>query len=109
MLLQLNELEEIRNESYEKARIYEDKMKKWHNQCIAQRTFKEGDRVLLFNSRLILFSGKLKSRWTGPYTVISVTLFGAIGLKSDSGVEFKVNDKRLEHYLGEEIPKANTM
>ena len=38
MLLQLNELEKIWNESYENARIYEDKMKKWHNQCIAQRT-----------------------------------------------------------------------
>ena len=30
-LLQLNELEEIRNESYDNARIYMDKMKKWHD------------------------------------------------------------------------------
>ena len=51
-LLQLNELEEIINESYDNARIYKDKMKKWHDLCIAQRTFKESDRVLLLNSRL---------------------------------------------------------
>ena len=34
-LLQLNELEEIRNESYDNARIYKDKIKKWHDGCIA--------------------------------------------------------------------------
>ena len=49
-LLQLNELEEIRNESYENARIYKYKMKKWHDRYIVQKSFKEGDQVLLFNS-----------------------------------------------------------
>ena len=33
-LLQLNELDEIRNKSYENVSIYKDKMKKWHDQCI---------------------------------------------------------------------------
>ena len=60
-LLQLNELEEIINESYDNARIYKEKMKKWHDYCIVQRTFKEGDRVLLFDSKLRLFPSKLKS------------------------------------------------
>ena len=105
-LLQLNELEEIRNESYDNARI-KDKMKKWHDQFIVQRTIKEGDWVLLFNSRLRLFSSKLKSRWIGPFTVISITPFGLIGLKSNNGVVFKVNGQRVKHYLGEELPKAN--
>ena len=108
-LLQLNELEEIRNESYENASIYKDKMKKWHDRCIVQKTFKESDRVFLFNSRLKIFPGKLKSRWTGSYTVISVTPFGTIGLKSDNGVEFKVNGHRLKHYHGEELPGADMM
>ena len=63
-LLQLNELEEIKNESYDNAMIYKDKMKMWHDRYIVQKALKEGDGVLLFNSRLRLFSGKLKSRWT---------------------------------------------
>ena len=74
-LLQLNELEEIRNESYDNAR-YKDKMKKWHDQCIVQKTFEEGDRVLIFNSRLIIFLRKLKSQWTDVrcelYMILSV-------------------------------------
>ena len=60
MLLQLNELEELRNEAYDSARIYKDKTKKWHDQKILKREFKAGDQVLLFNSRLKLFPGKLK-------------------------------------------------
>ena len=30
-LLQLNELEELRNEAYDNSRIYKDKTKKWHD------------------------------------------------------------------------------
>ena len=72
-LLQLNELEELRNEAYDSARIYKDKTKKGHDQRILRREFKAGDQVLLFNSRLRLFPGKLKSKWSGPFTVVSST------------------------------------
>ena len=72
-LLQLNELEELRNEAYDSARIYKDKTKKWHDQRILRKEFKAGDKVLLFNSRLWLFLGKLKSKWNGPFTVVSST------------------------------------
>ena len=82
------------------SKIYKDKMKKWHVCCIVQQTFEEGDKVLLCNSRLVIFSGKLKSQWTGSYTVISVTPFGTIGFKSNNGVEFKVNGHILKHYHG---------
>ena len=68
-LLQMNELEELRNEAYDNARIYKEKTKKWHDQKILRREFKAGEQVLLYNSRLKLFPGKLKSRWSGPYTV----------------------------------------
>lgn len=47
--------------------------------------------MLLMNSRLKLFPGKLKSRWTGPYTVMKVFPYGAIEIKGDTGPEFKVN------------------
>ena len=70
-LLQLNELEELRIEAYDNARIYKDKTNKWHDQRILRKEFREGDQVLLYNSRIRLFPGKLKSKWSGPYTVIA--------------------------------------
>ena len=104
-LLQLNELEELRNEAYDNARIYKDKTKKWHDQRILRKEFREGDQVLLFNSRLRLFPGKLKSKWSGPYTVMSSTTFGTVTLKTDAGEEFKVNGQRLKHYRSREERK----
>ena len=80
-LLQLNELEELRNEAYDDARIYKDKTKKWHEQRILRKYLKIEESVLLYNSMLKLFLGKLKSRWSGPYTVIEATPFGVITLK----------------------------
>ena len=90
-LLQINELEELRNEGYDSARIYKDKTKKWHDQRILRREFKAGDQVLLFNSRLKLFLGKLKSKWSGPYIVVPSTTFGAVMLRTNNHEEFKVN------------------
>ena len=98
-LLQLNELEELRNEAYDSARIYKDKTKKWHDQRILRREFKAGDQVLLFNSRLRLFPGKLKSKWSGPFTVVSSTQFVAVTLRTSNHEEFNVNGQRLKHYL----------
>ena len=61
-LLQMNELEELRNEAYDNARIYKEKTKKWHDQKILRREFKAGKQVLLYNSKLKPFPGKLKSK-----------------------------------------------
>ena len=91
-LLQMNELEELRNEPYDNVRIYKDKTKKWHDQKILRREFKVGELALLYNSKLKLFPGKLKSRWSGPYTVVASTPFRAVTLKTHSRNEFKVND-----------------
>nr|GEU38011.1 reverse transcriptase domain-containing protein [Tanacetum cinerariifolium] len=62
--LQLNELNELRDQAYENSLIYKEKTKKIHDSKIKNRIFNIGDRVLLFNSRLKLFSGKLKTRWS---------------------------------------------
>ena len=102
-LLQLNELEELRNEAYYNARIYKDRTKKWHDQRILRRKFKTRDQVLLFNSKLKLFPSKLKSKWSGPYTVVASTTFGAVTLKTNNGEEFKVNGQRLKQYLGKNM------
>ena len=101
MLLHLNELEESRIEAYDSARIYKDKTKKWHDQRILRGEFKAGDQVLLFNSKLRLFPGKLKSKWSGPFTVVSSTQFGAVTHRNSNHEEFKVNGQRLKHYLRE--------
>ena len=98
-LLQMNELEELRNKAYDNAKIYKDKTKKWHHQKIMRKEFRVGELVLLYNSKLKIFLGKLKSRWSGPYTVVAITPFRAVTLKTNSGEDFKVNGQRLKHYL----------
>ena len=80
-LLQMNELEELRNEAYDNAIIYKEKTKRWHDQKILRREFKAGEQVLLYNSRLKLFPGKLNSRWSSPYILVTSTPFGAVTLK----------------------------
>ena len=101
----MNDLEELRNEAYDNAKIYKDKTKKWHDQKIMRKDFKAGEQVLLYNSSLKLFLGKLKLRWSGPYIVVENTPFGAVTLKTDFGNEFKVNGQRLKHYLGRSLNK----
>ncbi|XP_062120029.1 uncharacterized protein LOC133834432 [Humulus lupulus] len=71
-LLQLNELEELRNEAYENAKIYKECTKAWHNKNLILKEFQPGQQVLLFHLRLKLFMGKLKLRWSSPYTVLKV-------------------------------------
>ncbi|CAN6561349.1 unnamed protein product [Malus baccata var. baccata] len=97
--LQLNELEEIRNDAYENAKIYKDKTKKFHDAHILRKEFQPGQKVLFFNSRLKLFPGKLKSRWNGPYRVVQVHLHGAVDIQNiQTGFVFKVNGHRLKLY-----------
>nr|XP_028961446.1 uncharacterized protein LOC103417976 [Malus domestica] len=97
--LQLNELEEIRNDAYKNAKIYKDKTKKFHDAHILRKEFQLGQKVLLFNSRLKLFPGKLKSRWNGPYRVVQVHLHGAVDIQNmQTGFVFKVNGHRLKLY-----------
>ncbi|GKD41575.1 hypothetical protein Tco_1261782, partial [Tanacetum coccineum] len=59
--VQLNELNELCDHAYENSLIYKEKTKRIHDSKIKNRVFNVGDQVLLFNSRLKMFSGKLKS------------------------------------------------
>ncbi|GKB36525.1 reverse transcriptase domain-containing protein [Tanacetum coccineum] len=70
--VQLNELNELRDHAYENSLIYKEKTKRIHDSKIKNRVFNVGDQVLLFNSRLKMFSGKLKSRWSGPHCHLSL-------------------------------------
>nr|GEW19010.1 reverse transcriptase domain-containing protein [Tanacetum cinerariifolium] len=67
--LQLNELSELHDQAYENSVIYKERTKKLHESKIKNRIFNIGDQVLLFNSRLKIFSRKLKTRWSGPFTI----------------------------------------
>ena len=77
-MLQLSELDEFHNEAYENARIYKEKTKSWHDKHIVRKEFEPGQQVLLFNSRLKLFPSKLKSKWSGPFTVVQVFPSGGV-------------------------------
>jgi hypothetical protein len=101
-ILDLHELEEMRLQAYENAKIYKERTKKVHDERISRRIFKEGDLVLLFNSRLRLFPGKLKSRWSGPFTVRKVYPFGAVDISGEDGRIFKVNGQRLKTYIADQ-------
>ena len=96
----LNELDEFRLKAYESSALYKEKMKKYHDNKIEKREFMVGDLVILFNSRLRLFPGKLKSKWTGPYTVTQLFPHRAVELETKEGVRFKVNGQRIKIYLG---------
>ena len=76
--LQIFELEELRNEAFEIAKITKDRVKIFHDKFIMRKTFVLGQKVLLYNSRLHFFSGKLKSRWKGPFVVRTVFSHGAV-------------------------------
>ncbi|GKF65592.1 hypothetical protein Tco_0192109, partial [Tanacetum coccineum] len=85
----MNELNKLRDQAYENSLIYKEKTKKIHDSKIKNRVFNVGDRVLLFNSRLKIFSGKLKTRWTGPFIVTQVFHYGTVELSSTNGPNFK--------------------
>ena len=90
----------MRNEAYENAKITKDRVKIFHDKHIIRKTFVPGQKLLLYNSRFHLFSGKLKSRWTGPFVVKIVFPHGAVEISdTKNGNDFKVNGQRLKPFL----------
>nr|GFA98488.1 reverse transcriptase domain-containing protein [Tanacetum cinerariifolium] len=87
-------------DAYENSLIYKEWTKKLHDDKIKNHIFNVGDQVLLFNSRLKIFSGKLKSRWSGPFTIFEIYPYGTAKLIHPDGCNFKVNCHRLKHYHG---------
>nr|KYP34169.1 Retrovirus-related Pol polyprotein from transposon 412 family [Cajanus cajan] len=99
-MLQLSELDEIRLEAYENSKFYKEKTKKFHDSLIARKDFVVGQKVLLYNSRLGLMGGKLRSKWIGPFVVTNVFPYGTVEVKSEStDKSFKVNGHRLKPFL----------
>nr|GEX72842.1 reverse transcriptase domain-containing protein [Tanacetum cinerariifolium] len=100
--LQLNEL---CDQACENSLIYKEKTKKIHDSKIKNRIFNVGDQVLLFNSHLKIFLGKLKTRWSGPFTITKVFPYGTVELCQRDGPNFKVNGHRVKHYFGGDVPQ----
>ena len=99
--LQLNKLEELWNEAFENSQLAELCMKELHDLHIVRKRFHEGQNVILYDSRLYPFPGKLKSRWTWPFVIRSISTFGVIEIKNlDSAQRLTVNGDRLKPYQG---------
>jgi len=99
--LQIQELQEMRLNAYSSSKLCKERTKKYHDKKISERNFHIGQSLLLFNSRLRLFLGKLKSKWSGPYIFKEVKPCGAIHLEDQiSHRSLVVNGQRVKPYLG---------
>ncbi|XP_042045282.1 uncharacterized protein LOC121791382 [Salvia splendens] len=87
-MFDMNEMDEFRLHAYESVDLYKERAKKIHDAAIKPRHFHEGQLVLLYNSRLKLFPGKLKSRWWGPYVVHKVYPYGAVEIRDEKMTTF---------------------
>nr|GEW63780.1 reverse transcriptase domain-containing protein [Tanacetum cinerariifolium] len=103
------QLNELHDQTYENSLIYKEKTKRLHDSKIKDRVFNIDDRVLLFNSRLKIFFGKLKSHWSGPFTISQVYPYGTVELSQPDGPNFKFNGYRLKHYFGEDVPNLKAL
>jgi len=98
--LQINELEEIRNDAYEDSKIHKARIKEFHDKRILRKTFDVSQKKFLYNSQLHLFPGKLRSRWSGPFIVKHVYPYGACDIENPkNGNVFKVHGHRLKVYF----------
>nr|GEY63287.1 reverse transcriptase domain-containing protein [Tanacetum cinerariifolium] len=52
-------------------------------------------------------AGKLKTRWTGPFTIAKVLSYGTVKLSQANGPNFKVNGHRVKHYFGGNVPQLD--
>nr|CAN79122.1 hypothetical protein VITISV_011712 [Vitis vinifera] len=98
--LDLNEMEELRNDAYINSKVSKQRMKKWHDQLISNKEFQKGQKVLLYDTRLHIFPGKLKSRWIGPFIIHQVYVNGVVELLNSNGKDtFKVDGYRLKPFM----------
>ena len=104
-MLQLNELDELKQNAYDGSRIYKEKTKAWHDKHLMHNELKPGQQVLLFNSILKLFPGKLRSRWSGPFVITQVFPYGSVELMHPERGRFKVNGQQVKIYLGGQFEK----
>ncbi|GKA24253.1 reverse transcriptase domain-containing protein [Tanacetum coccineum] len=92
--MELNELMELRDGTYENTQIYKERTKKWHDSRLrGDKKFINGEKVLLFRGNLIQ-----NSKWSGPFVVKTMYPYGAVEITNKNGLSFKVNGQRLKKY-----------
>ena len=100
----------MKNEAYENGKITKNRVKVFHDKFIMRNTFVPEQKVLLYNSKLHLFRGKLKSRWTGQFVARIVFLHKAAEIcDTKNGNEFKVNCQNLKSFLESMLVAETTM
>jgi hypothetical protein len=102
--IRISKLEEVRLKAYENAIIYKERIKRWYDKRLKKKEFKEGDKVLLYNSRLKTSrKGKLQRKWDIPYVVKLVLSNGAITTMDVKGDQFMVNGQWLKVYYEPDV------
>ena len=84
--LQLNELDELKNDAYENSEIIKARTKVFHDKRIFRKTFEIGQKILFYNSRLHLLLRKLKSKLNSPFVVKNMYLYGAIEIETPKSI-----------------------
>jgi hypothetical protein len=99
-LSQLMPMEEDRILAGFHQEVQKARDKAWHDRHIKRKSFKEGDVVLVYDSKSLQHLGKLRMHWLGPYEVKTVTDGGAVQLKDLEGTKLRgmINGNRLELY-----------
>jgi hypothetical protein len=94
----------MRLKAYENASIYKERIKRWYDKRLQKKEFKEGDKVLLYNSRFKIFrKGKLQSKWDEPYIVHLMLSNGAVTIMDVKGDQFTVNGQQLKVYYEPDV------
>ena len=84
-LFDISSLDEWSTQAYENAKLFKEKVKRWHDKRIQKREFKVGEYVVLYNSRFRSFAGNLLTKWEGPYVIEEVYRSGAIKINNAEG------------------------
>ena len=96
----ISSLDEWRTQAYENAKLFKEKVKRWHDKRIQKREFKVREYVLLYNSRLDSLQENSSQNWEGPYFIEEVYRSGAIKINNVEGTNLKVvNGQRIKHYI----------
>jgi hypothetical protein len=102
--LQINELEELRNDANRNSKTHKKRIAMFYDKKILRKTIDVDKNILLYNSRLHLFSGKLRSRWSSLFIMKHVYSYGAFNIKNNN--VFIVNEHRLKAYF-DNFPSEN--
>ena len=99
-ILQLNQLDEMRQVSIEHNILIQQQRAQWHDKFIKKKLFHIGDWALLFDSKFKDFKAKFTTHWLGPYEIAEVYDNGSVKLQTidDEAHAFVVNGHRLKLY-----------